>query len=113
MRLPSGDFESPASAISPPGRGRCEVTGLYSISAALSIRGMVGRHAHRRRGRMGSIHIDDSRHPLVTITFDGVVPDAEFESYLRAVTKQLERKQKNVTILDARKAGWTSATQRR
>lgn len=64
--------------------------------------------------RVAAITIDDSRHPLVLVTFAGTATDAEFQSYLeRMETLVLQRRETNCTILDASRAGDTPAKQRR
>ncbi len=61
-----------------------------------------------------AIRMDDSRHPIVVVTFDGPSTDAEFRAYLDDMTRLVvARREPNVTILDARAAGSTPATQRR
>lgn len=46
--------------------------------------------------------------------FTGLTTDAEFDDYLNAMTRLIvDRKQKTVTILDARKSDRTPATQRK
>jgi hypothetical protein len=63
---------------------------------------------------MAAPRIDVSRHPIVVVTFDGLATDREFEEYLAAMTKLvLDRRQPNVTILDARASGRSPATQRK
>jgi hypothetical protein len=61
---------------------------------------------------MAAVRIDDSRFPVVVVTFPGSYSDPEFEDYLERMTRLLERKKKNVTILDARQASTTTAKQR-
>jgi hypothetical protein len=62
---------------------------------------------------MGSITIDESRRPIVTVRFVGAVSDGEFDEYLAAMERMLERRQKTLTILDARESARTPPTQRR
>ena len=62
---------------------------------------------------MPAIEIDDSRWPMVLVTFTGVAPEPEFDDYLRRMSQYLARKQTIVTVLDASKSGATPATQRR
>lgn len=60
------------------------------------------------------VRIDDSRHPLVVVEFNGTATDQEFDAYLEQMTKLvLERRKKNVTIFDATRSGDTSPKQRR
>jgi hypothetical protein len=61
---------------------------------------------------MGATRIDDSRQPLVLVTFDGALTEPEFDDYLERMSRLLERRMKNVTVLDARKATSPTATQR-
>jgi hypothetical protein len=61
---------------------------------------------------MGATRIDESRHPLVLVTFDGALSEPEFDDYLRSMSRFIDRRTKNVTILDARKAKSPTATQR-
>jgi hypothetical protein len=63
---------------------------------------------------VASITIDDSRHPLVLVTFVGGATDAEFQDYLDRMEKLVVlRRETNCTILDATRAGDTPAKQRR
>jgi hypothetical protein len=58
--------------------------------------------------------IDVSRLPVVVVRFSGLATDAEFDEYLVSMTRLIvERKQKSVTILDARQSGRSPATQRK
>ncbi len=58
--------------------------------------------------------LDVSRRPLITVTFDGLATDAEFDAYLDQMTEMvLARKERTVTILDARASGRAPATQRK
>jgi hypothetical protein len=58
--------------------------------------------------------IDLSRYPLVVVRYSGLATDAEFDEYLESMTRLiLGRKQKTVTILDARQSDRTPATQRK
>lgn len=60
------------------------------------------------------IRIDDARHPLVVVNFVGTATDAEFDAYLDDMQRLvLDRREKNVTILDATLSGDTPPTQRR
>jgi hypothetical protein len=55
-----------------------------------------------------------SRHPLIVVTFDGLASEREFDDYLAKMTTEvLERKQRSVTILDARTSGRAPASQRK
>lgn len=61
-----------------------------------------------------SIVIDDQRRPIIVVTFDGAATDAEFDDYLRDMkARVLDRREKTVTILDARRSTGTTAAQRR
>lgn len=60
-----------------------------------------------------AIEIDDSRHPLVIVTFTGVATDAEFRDYLAGMTEMLQRRQVNAVILDSRRAAQTPPVQRK
>ena len=62
---------------------------------------------------MSSIEFDDSRFPIVRVTFVGVVTSEEFERYLDSMTKLLLRRQMNVMVLDASRAGLSPPIQRR
>ncbi len=63
---------------------------------------------------MRHITIDDSRHPIVVVTFVGGATDAEFHDYLARMEQLvIERREINCTILDATAAGNTPAVQRR
>jgi hypothetical protein len=61
---------------------------------------------------MGVIRIDDSRFPLVLVTFQGPATDDEFDAYLGGMSRILEGRKRNVTILDARLAASPPAKQR-
>lgn len=73
----------------------------------------MGGFGYSFRRRM-PITIDESRRPIVLVTFVGTASDAEFDNYLRGMTEQiLARREKTVTILDALRSDQTSAAQRR
>ncbi len=61
---------------------------------------------------MDSIRIDESRFPLIVVTFVGSQDEADFSAYLEWMTALAKRRVKAVTVFDATKAGPTSATQR-
>ena len=61
---------------------------------------------------MGAFRFDDSRFPLVVVTFSGSLGDDDFEAYLARMSGLLARRSKNVTLLDARAADSPSARQR-
>jgi hypothetical protein len=60
-----------------------------------------------------SIRVDESRRPLILVTFTGVVTDDEFTAYLEAQTRVVLRPEKNVMVIDAMRAGATPPTQRK
>ncbi len=62
---------------------------------------------------MSSIEFDDSRFPIVRVKFEGVATNEEFERYLESMTKLLLRRQINVTVLDASRAGMSPPIQRK
>ena len=63
---------------------------------------------------MAAPKLDLSRRPLITVTFVGLATEAEFDEYLDEMTRMiLERKEKTVTILDARASGRAPATPRK
>jgi hypothetical protein len=66
----------------------------------------------KKARRMGATSIDDSRHPLVLVTFHGSLSEPEFDDYLERMSRLLDRHRKNVTVFDARKAKSPTATQR-
>jgi hypothetical protein len=60
------------------------------------------------------IAIDDTRRPLIVVTFVGSATDAEFDAYLDAMaTSVLARRERTVTLLDATRSDATPAAQRR
>jgi hypothetical protein len=61
---------------------------------------------------VGSIRIDESRFPLIVVTFVGSQDEAEFSAYLEGMTAFAERRLRAVTVFDATRAGPTPATQR-
>ncbi len=61
---------------------------------------------------MAAILIDESRFPLVVVTFPGSYSDQEFDRYLETMSGLLQRRTKNVTVLDARQSGSPPAKQR-
>jgi len=63
--------------------------------------------------KMGAIQFDDTRFPLVVVTFNGTATDAEFSDYLARMSELVSRKQKNVTVFDARSSGVVPAIQRK
>jgi hypothetical protein len=63
---------------------------------------------------MTGIHVDVSRAPIVVVRFERSWTEGEFDAYLEAMeTAVLSRREPTVTILDARDAMATPATQRR
>lgn len=62
---------------------------------------------------MGSIKFDHSDFPLVRVTFVGDATNEEFAAYLAEMGQLFLRRKPNATVLDAREAGMTPATQRR
>lgn len=59
------------------------------------------------------IRFDETRFPIVVVTFAGTATDAEFHAYLAAMSRMIRKKQVTATILDASEAGSTPAVQRR
>jgi hypothetical protein len=60
-----------------------------------------------------SIEIDQSRFPMVYVTFRGIATDAEFQAYLDGMTRMLARRETNVVIMDATQAGRTPPKHRK
>ena len=63
----------------------------------------------RKSGRS----IDESRWPLVVVTFDGDATDDEYRAYMNERTAQLARREKHATILDGRTCGAMPPSQRK
>jgi hypothetical protein len=61
---------------------------------------------------MAGIEVDESRFPLVVVTFVGQVADHEFDRYLLTMSHVLNRRAKNALVFDARRAAAPSAMQR-
>jgi hypothetical protein len=61
---------------------------------------------------MAGITVDESRFPLVVVTFDGSVADHAFDRYLESLSRVLQRREKNVIVFDARRAAGPPAMQR-
>jgi len=61
---------------------------------------------------MAVIEIDDSRYPLVRVTFEGHVADHVFDRYLETMSRVLQRRMKNAIVFDARLARSPTAMQR-
>jgi len=65
----------------------------------------------------GEIIFDDSRFPLVTVTFVGETSDDQFEAYIahltRTTLRALKEKRRVAFVMDARKVVSSSASQRR
>jgi hypothetical protein len=59
-----------------------------------------------------SIEVDETRFPLVVVTFVGVATDAEFEAYLERMSDVMARREVTATVLDASRAGPTPPKQR-
>lgn len=51
------------------------------------------------------IQVDETRRPLLVVTFTGVATDEEFNAYLDAQTRVVRRRQLTVTLIDAMNAG--------
>lgn len=62
---------------------------------------------------MAAIEIDESRWPMIVVTFTGNATEAEFDDYLRRMSEFLQRSEPYVTVLDATRSDVTPATQRR
>lgn len=62
---------------------------------------------------MGSIRVDVTGFPLVVVTYEGMVDDAEFDAYLAELDRHVLRRQRCAFVFDARNAGRSPATQRR
>jgi hypothetical protein len=63
---------------------------------------------------MAAPRFDLSCLPIVTVTFDGLATDAEFDAYLDTMSRTvLDRREMTVTILDARASGRAPASQRK
>jgi hypothetical protein len=63
---------------------------------------------------MPEIRIDESRYPLVLVTYDGIVSDDQFREHLAQMDRMLTSgREPNVIVVDARKAGVTPPTQRK
>ncbi len=62
---------------------------------------------------MAAPTIDTSRHPIVTVRFSGYISEPEFDQYLAAMTNVINRYEKTLTILDARRAIRNPASQRK
>lgn len=69
--------------------------------------------APRDAPKLSSIRIDETRLPLVLVTFSGVVTDEEFTAYLEEQTRIVCRREKRVVVIDAMRAGETRPTQRK
>jgi hypothetical protein len=63
--------------------------------------------------RDAAIDTDESRWPLVVITFRGVPTDEEFEAYLEGQTRIVQRRERFASLVDARQAGQMPPVQRR
>ena len=66
---------------------------------------------------MAAIEFDDSRWPLVVVTFRGEITDAEFNAYLKALERNLERCEKSrvktAILFDTENGGASNAAQRK
>lgn len=62
---------------------------------------------------MENITFDESRLPLVVVTFRGTASTAEFEEYLRLLRVNLGRRQPTAVVVDSRKMVTMSAAQRK
>lgn len=62
---------------------------------------------------METITFDESRLPLVIVTFRGTASQEEFEEYLRRIGANLARRQPTAVIIDSRQAVTMPAAQRR
>ncbi len=60
-----------------------------------------------------AIEIDESRRPLVVVTFRGTARDDELDAYLETMTRILLRGEPVATVLDATRSGITPPLQRR
>lgn len=60
-----------------------------------------------------SIHLDDSKFPLIVVTFSGSTSDADFETYLTDLTRVSMRDGPKAFLFDARAATSTPPSQRK
>jgi hypothetical protein len=61
---------------------------------------------------MAGIVVDDSKFPLVRVTFDGAVAEHAFDEYLHALSRVLSRRAKNAIVFDAIRAVAPTAKER-
>jgi hypothetical protein len=61
---------------------------------------------------MAGIQVDESRFPLVVVTFVGQLADHEFDRYLLTMSRVLQRRTKNALVFDALRAAAPTAMQR-
>lgn len=62
---------------------------------------------------MENITFDESRLPLVVVTFRGAATTEEFEEYLRRLSANLARKQPTAIVIDSREFSVMPAAQRK
>jgi len=62
---------------------------------------------------MGAIRVDESRFPLMVVTFEDTVDDDQFGAYLATLDAHIARRVRCAFVMDATRAGRTSAVQRR
>ncbi len=48
-----------------------------------------------------TVHVDESRRPLIVITFTGVPTDEDFTAYLETQTRVVLRRERNMVLIDA------------
>lgn len=66
-----------------------------------------------RTTRAPAIELDESRHPLIVVTFRGMPTEAEFDTFLAGLGRAVRRPGKKAMLHDARESGGLSPTQRR
>ena len=59
------------------------------------------------------IEVDESRRPLLIVTFTGAATDEEFKAYLEAQTRAVLRRQLSVTLVDAMNAAHLQPSHRK
>jgi hypothetical protein len=61
---------------------------------------------------MAVIEVDESRYPLVVVTFVGQVAEYEFDRYLQTMSRVLQRQARNAIVFDASRAASPNAMRR-
>jgi hypothetical protein len=108
--MPRGSWMSSGPAAR---RKRSDPGGIRRCRREHSTMNIPAKAAPREAPKLPSIRVDETRWPLILVTFTGVATDDEFTAYLEEHARLVCRREKKVMVIDAMRAGTTQPTQRK